>query len=158
NSQTPGQIRSLPQELRALPLRWTRDQHQTLRLRVCAVDGLRRRHRRLPPLPRTIQNSALSSRFENRQLLLVRSKPEPRPHKRRDVHLLRPHRQRRLMSPPIERTDAAHAQSLPREAKNPSPQKPSAVPHPVDHPTLNPPKNSRKFLNSFSDLRSSAAQ
>ena len=52
----PHEPLRLRHQFAALPLRRRTHQHQTLRPRAGDIRRLRRRHRGLPPLPRTVQN------------------------------------------------------------------------------------------------------
>src|ERR1019366_4826246 len=67
----------LPHPFPRLPQPRTRHQHQTPPLRPRPVYRLHRRHRRLPPLPRTIQNPPLRLRPQHFRLPLIRLEPHP---------------------------------------------------------------------------------
>ena len=76
----PGQHpRNLPQKLPRLPRRRTPDHHQPLRPRCRTsqhmVQSLSRRHRRLPPLSRTVQNPPPGLGLQYPNLRLIRLKP-----------------------------------------------------------------------------------
>ena len=93
--------------------------------RISPMNRLRRRHSRLPPLPRTIQNPALRRRPQHFRLLRIRLNPKPPPDKI-DAVLRRAQNRRtrpsytRLFIP--DRHDSKyHAEPKNQPRKSPSP-------------------------------------
>src|SRR6185437_8869959 len=85
--QVPYLFGCLRKKLRALPLRGTSDQYQRPRPRKRPMHRLSRGNGRLPPLPRTIQNPALSRRLKHLHLPLIGQESKPGTGKRRRIEL-----------------------------------------------------------------------